>query len=373
MRCDFNVPQDGNRITDDGRIKAALPTIQYLLEKGGKLVLCSHMGRPDGQVNPKYSLVNVAARLQKLLGRDVPLIEDCIGSAVDQAKAGLQEGDVILLENLRFHPEEEANDKSFAKKLAKGCDVFVNDAFGTAHRAHASTEGVTRYLPAYAGFLIEKEIEFLGSVIEDPEKPFVVVLGGAKVADKIPVIERLLPLADKILIGGGMAFTFLKAKGLDIGKSLLDEKSLDFVTNLMAKHPDKLMIPADVNTVQEITEDALNRVVPVYKIPRSSIGVDIGPLTAGRYMQVIMEAKTVIWNGPMGIFEILQFSQGTRAIAEAMSESSAITVVGGGDTAAAIEFFKMSDQVSHVSTGGGASLEFLEGRELPGISSLLDA
>jgi len=378
VRVDFNVPQDETgAITDDRRIRAALPTIQYLIAQNARVILASHLGRPKGGPTPKYSLAPVAARLSELLGRPVPLAPDSVGDAVKALVDALRDSDVLLLENVRFYPEEEANDPVFAQKLASLADVFVNDAFGTAHRAHASTEGVAHHLPAVAGFLLKKELDYLGSNVDDPKRPFVAILGGKKVEDKIPVIESLLPKVDTLIICGGMAYTFFKAKGYEIGKSLLDAKSLDFVTKVLADAGDKLMLPVDVTIVDgnpfDANPDALHTdVVGVDKIPAGWEGVDIGPVSVKAFTVVIAGAQTVIWNGPAGIFEVDRFAQGTRGIAQALADSHATTIVGGGDSAAAVEKLGYADKMTHISTGGGASLEFLEGKTLPGVAALQD-
>ena len=378
VRVDFNVPQDDTgAITDDRRIRAALPTIQYLVEHNARVILASHLGRPKGGPTPKYSLKPVAERLSALLGKTVPLAPDSVGPEVQTLVDGLKDGDVLLLENVRFYPEEEKNDPEFAKKLASLAEVYVNDAFGTAHRAHASTEGVAHDLPAVAGFLLKKELDYLGSNVENPERPFVAILGGAKVKDKIPVIESLLPKVDTLIICGGMAYTFFKAKGYEIGKSLLDTGSLEFVTKVLAEASDKLLLPVDVLVADgnpfDGGADALNvKTVPVDEIPADWEGVDIGPVTVKAFTAAIQGAKTVIWNGPAGIFEFDRFAQGTKGIAQALADSSAITIVGGGDSAAAVEKLGFADQITHISTGGGASLEFLEGKVLPGVAALQD-
>lgn len=372
VRCDFNVPLENGEISDDRRIVEALPTIRYLLDHGASVILASHLGRPKG-VSPEFSLAPVARRLSELLGREVSLLPDSIGEAVEARIRVMTPGEVVLLENVRFHPEEEANDAAFAGALASLADVYVNDAFGTAHRAHASTEGVARILPAYAGFLIEKEIEFLGRALENPGRPFVAVLGGAKVKDKIAVIDSLLPKVDRLLIGGGMAFTFLKSRGLEIGRSLLDADSLSYAASVLSSAGSKIMLPVDVVVARELSETAATEIVSVETIPADAIGADIGPRSAVQFADVVRQAGTVIWNGPMGVFEMKPFEAGTRAVAGALAECSGTTIVGGGDSAAAIELFGFADKVSHVSTGGGASLEFLEGKELPGIAALQDA
>jgi len=373
VRCDFNVPLDENRnITDDIRIREAVPTIKYLLDHGAAVVLCSHLGRPRGKVVEEMRLTPVAARLSELLGKPVKALDDCVGPAVEAAVAAMKPGDVILLENLRFHAEEEKNDPEFAKQLAKLGDVFVNDAFGTAHRAHASTAGVADYLPAVAGFLMKKEIDFLGSAVQNPKRPFVAILGGAKISDKIGVIENLLSKADVLLIGGGMANTFLKARGLEMGDSLVEEGSLDQARELMAKGGDKLVLPVDVVVADAFSADAHKKTVPVDQVQPGWRVLDIGPETVKLFADKIAGAQTVVWNGPMGVFEMEPFAQGTFAIARALAESGATTIIGGGDSAAAVEQSGLADRITHISTGGGASLEFLEGIELPGIAVLDD-
>lgn len=372
VRCDFNVPLENGRITDDRRITEALPTIKYLLENGAAVILASHLGRPKG-VTPEFSLAPVANRLSELLGFSVPLVHDCVGPETRATCESLKPGQVVLLENVRFHPEEEKNDPTFAKELASNADSYVNDAFGTAHRAHASTEGVAHILPGVAGFLIEKELEYLGKAITDPQRPFMAILGGSKVKDKIAVIESLLPKVDKLLIGGGMAFTFLKAQGHEIGKSLLDESNIDFCRGLLSSQANKIVLPVDVVAAKELSDSAQTEVVTVSDIPADAIGADIGPASCSHFGEVVRGAKTVVWNGPMGVFEMKPFEGGTRAVAQAMAGCPGTTIVGGGDSAAAIEKFGLADKVSHVSTGGGASLEFLEGKVLPGIAALQDA
>ena len=378
VRVDFNVPQDETgRITDDRRIRAALPTIQYLIQHKVRVILASHLGRPKGGPDPKFSLQPVATRLAELLGQPVPLAPDSIGEAVKAQVDGLQDGDVLLLENVRFYPEEEKNDPAYAEKLAGLAELYVNDAFGTAHRAHASTEGVAHHLPAAAGYLLQKELAYLGNTVNDPQRPFVAILGGAKVKDKIPVIESLLPKVDSLIICGGMAYTFFKAKGYEIGKSLLDSNSLDFVTRLMAEAGDKLMLPVDTVAVDGNpfggSPDSLHAVtVASDKIPADYEGVDIGPVSIRAFAAVIQGAKTVIWNGPAGIFEIDRFAEGTKGIAQALADSPATSIVGGGDSAAAVEKLGFADRITHISTGGGASLEFLEGKTLPGVAALQD-
>lgn len=372
VRCDFNVPLENGAITDDIRITASLPTLNLLRENGAALILASHLGRPKGGPDPKASLAPVAARLSELMGLPVKLLPDCIGEEVEAACAALQPGEVVLLENVRFHPEEEKNDPAFAAALARLADVYVNDAFGTAHRAHGSTEGIAHHLPAYAGLLIEKEINYLGAALDAPKRPFVAIMGGAKVADKIPVIESLLPKVDTLIIGGGMAYTFFKAQGWEIGTSLLDADSLEFCAQLLRDHGDKILIPTDTVVAPKFAPDAPPYVVSSNMIPADQMGLDIGPDTRTRFSETIRNAGTVVWNGPMGVFEFDAFAAGTIAVAQALAESEAVTIVGGGDSAAAVEKFGFADRVSHVSTGGGASLEFLEGKVLPGIAALLD-
>lgn len=372
VRCDFNVPLDGERITDDRRIESALPTIQHILKAGGSAILCSHLGRPKGQRVPEMSLAPVAKRLSEMLDQDVKLLPDCVGAEVAAACQDLKPGQAVLLENLRFHDEEEANDADFAKQLASVADVFVNDAFGTAHRAHASTEGVTHYLPSVAGYLIEKEIEHLGAALENPARPLVAIMGGAKISDKIKVIDNLLAQSDRLLIGGGMAFTFIKAQGYEIGKSLLDAESLDYAAGLLRDHGSQIVLPTDVVVAAEFSAEAPTQVVGIDAIPADWLGLDIGPDSSRAFAFEISKAGTVLWNGPMGVFEMPPFAEGTKAVANAMAECDGVTIVGGGDTAAAAEKFGVAEQMTHVSTGGGASLEFLEGRELPGIAALQD-
>ncbi len=384
VRVDFNVPQDeAGTITDDRRITAALPTINYLLQKNAAVILMSHLGRPKGKVAEKYSLKPVAARLSELVGRPVALLGHAGGdgeNALKQAVDAVAPGQVALLENLRFVASEEANDALLSQELAAIGDVYVNDAFGAAHRAHASTEGVARVMrnrqkPAVAGFLMRKELDFLGGAVTTPTRPFVAILGGKKVEDKIPVIESLLPKVDKLLIGGGMAYTFYKANGLEIGKSLLDESSLDFCKRVLTEGHGKIELPNDCVVAPDFNNDAPHTTVKVAQIPADQEGLDIGPETVARFAAVIEGAKTVIWNGPMGVFEMPNFAIGTRAIAEALAhatEAGATTIVGGGDSAAAVEQMGFADRMSHISTGGGASLEFLEGKELPGVAALDD-
>ena len=382
VRCDFNVPLDENKhITDENRIQGALPTIQYLVKNGAKVILCSHMGRPKGEFNMKYSLAPVAARLSELLGQEVKLAKDVIGPDAQALAAGMKDGEVILLENVRFHKEEEKNDPEFAKALASLAEVYVNDAFGTAHRAHASTEGVSHYLhPSVAGYLIGKELSVMGGALEHAEKPFVAILGGAKVADKISVIENLIEKVDTLIIGGGMAYTFLKAKGYGVGKSLLDESRIDYCKDMMAKAEAKgvkILLPVDTVCIKEFPSpiDAPVDTVTVDadQIPEDMEGCDIGPKTCDLFADTVKAAKTVIWNGPMGVFENPVLAKGTLVVAQALADSDAVTIVGGGDSAAAITQMGFADKVTHVSTGGGASMEFLEGKTLPGVACLDEA
>ena len=377
VRCDFNVPLDENKnITDETRINAALPTIKYLLDNGAAVILCSHLGRPKGEFNMKYSLAPVAKRLSEKLGFEVKLAKDVIGSDAKKLAAEVKPGEAILLENVRFQPEEEKNDPAFAKELASMADLYVSDAFGTVHRAHASTAGVAAYLPAVAGFLIGKELDFLGSAVENPKRPFVAILGGAKVKDKIGVITNLLEKVDTLIIGGGMAYTFQKAMGKEIGKSLLDEERIDLAKDLMEKAKAKgvkLLLPVDNVCGSDFSNDCNIITVDADQgIPADYEGMDIGPKSVKLFSDAIKEAKTVVWNGPMGVFEFPNFAKGTLAIATAMAESDAITIIGGGDSAAAVTQMGLADRMSHISTGGGASLEFLEGKTLPGVACLED-
>ena len=375
VRCDFNVPLDGAAITDEKRIVEALPTIRYLKEAGARVILCSHLGRPKGKADPKYSLAPVAARLGELLGCPVPLAADVTGESARSLADSLRDGEVMLLENVRFDPREEKNDPAFARELASLAELYVNDAFGTAHRAHASTAGVADYLPAVCGFLIEKELSFLGGALEEPARPFAAILGGAKVSDKIGVIRSLLAKVDSLLIGGGMAYTFIKAQGGQIGGSLCEEDKLDLARELLAEAEEKgvrLLLPVDTVIADAFREDAATRVVPAGQIPDGWQGLDIGPETRALFAAEVKQAATVVWNGPMGVFEMKPFAAGTEAVAKAMAESDAVTIIGGGDSAAAAAQMGVADRIRHISTGGGASLEFLEGLELPGIACLED-
>ena len=373
VRVDFNVPLADGRVSDDTRIKAHLPTLTALREAGAKIALVSHLGRPKGTVNLKYTLEPVGEELAKLTGWPVRFVSDCIGEKVDEAVADWKDGEVLLLENVRFHPEEEKNDMEFAKKLVKNFDVFVMDAFSAAHRAHASTRAAAELIPSFSGKLIDREITMLSAARDEPKKPFVLILGGAKVSDKIAVVENMLKKADTILIGGGMAFTFLKAQGLEIGKSLCETEKLDFAAKMLEEAKAlgvKILLPVDAIVAPEFKADAPAKAVKADAIPQDEMGLDIGPETAELFAKEILAAKTVLWNGPMGVFEMPAFAKGTEAVAQALAGATAngaLTVVGGGDSAAAIALFKMEDKVSHVSTGGGASLEFFEGKSLPGI------
>ena len=374
-RCDFNVPMQDGVITDIKRITGAMPTIKYLSEHGAKVILCSHMGRPKGEFNMKYSLAPVAAKISELLGKPVIMATDVIGEDAKAKAAALKDGDVMLIENVRFHKEEEKNDPEFAKELASMADIFVNDAFGTAHRAHASTEGVSHYLPSVCGFLIEKELEIMGGALEHPQHPFVAILGGAKVSDKIGVINNLIDKVDTLVIGGGMAYTFLSAKGFSIGSSLCEADKLDLANELLAKAAEKgvdLLLPVDNRLGDKYDPDCEFMLVHSDEIPDGWMGLDIGPATEELYACAIKDAKTVVWNGPMGVSEWDKFASGTRAVAQAVADSGAISIIGGGDSAAAIEKLGFADKVTHISTGGGASLEFLEGLVLPGIACLED-
>ncbi|WIV13934.1 phosphoglycerate kinase [Proteiniborus sp. MB09-C3] len=378
VRCDFNVPMnDKGEITDDRRIRSALPTIEYIINNGGKAIVMSHLGRPKGEPNPKYTLEPVAKRLGELLNKEVIFAKDDMvaGETAKEIVNNMKDSDVVLLENTRFRKEEEKNGEEFAKQLASLGDMFVNDAFGTAHRAHASNVGLSSQLPSASGYLVKKEIEIMGKAMSNPERPFVAILGGAKVSDKINVIENFLDKVDSLLIGGGMAYTFLKAQGLEIGKSLVEEDKIELAKELMEKARDKkvnLVLPLDVVVAKEFNNETEFKTVDINNIPKDMMGLDIGEKAIRVFSEIIKEAKTILWNGPMGVFEMPNFAKGTNAIAKAMAESNGVTIVGGGDSAAAVEQAGLDDKMTHVSTGGGASLEFFEGKVLPGIAAIED-
>ena len=378
VRCDFNVPTDGEgNITDDRRIRGALPTIEYLAENGAKVILASHMGRPKGKPDPAFSLGMVANRISELLGKEILFVSEpeVTGPKTKAAAEALRAGEILLIENVRYRAEETKNEEAFTKELASLAEIFVNDAFGTAHRAHCSTAGIAAYLPAVGGFLMEKEIRFFGDMLKAPERPFTAVMGGAKVGDKIPLIENLIEKVDRIIVGGGMAYTFLKAKGYEIGTSLLEEDKVEMTLALMKKAEEKgveFLLPVDVVCADEFKNDSACGVYPADAMPADRMGLDIGPETRKLYEEAVVNSRTVVWNGPMGVFEMENFAHGTRAIAVAMNKCEGITVVGGGDSAAAVREFDLEDNISHISTGGGASLEFLEGKDLPGVTCLMD-
>lgn len=374
-RVDFNVPMEEGKVTDDTRIRAALPTIEYMTGKGAKVILASHLGRPKGEVKEDMRLTAAGEQLSELLGKPVRKLDASVGEEVEQAIAAMKDGDILLLENVRFNPGEEKNDAELAKQFAELADVFVNDAFGTAHRAHASTAGIAQYIPGVLGFLLEKELDVLGKALSDPERPFTAIIGGAKVKDKIGVIDNLLDKVDNLLIGGGLSYTFTRAQGHQTGDSLVEEDKVELAKSFIQKAKEKdvnLYLPTDAVVANAFSVVAETKIVSVGEISEGWMGLDIGPETAERYKQVILDSKFVIWNGPMGVFEMEPFANGTKTVADAMAETAAYTVIGGGDSAAAVEKFEVADKMDHVSTGGGASLEFMEGKELPGVAVLED-
>ncbi|WP_107949330.1 phosphoglycerate kinase [Lysinibacillus parviboronicapiens] len=375
VRVDFNVPMADGAITDETRIRAAIPTIEYLVEQGAKVILASHLGRPKGEVNEGMRLTAVGIRLAELMGKSVTKLDESIGEVVEAAVANMQDGDIVLLENVRFHAGEEKNDPALAAQFASIADIYVNDAFGAAHRAHASTEGIAKHIPAVSGFLMQKELDVLGKALSNPERPFTAIIGGAKVKDKIGVIESLLEKVDHLIIGGGLSFTFIKAQGYDVGNSLLEEDKIELAKSFIEKANAKgvqLHMPIDAVVANEFSKDADTKIVDVNAIPSDWMGLDIGPKTAEKYAEVIKNSKLIIWNGPMGVFEMDKFANGTKTVAQAMATTNGYTVIGGGDSAAAVEKFEVANNMDHISTGGGASLELMEGKELPGIVALND-
>ncbi|WP_107925252.1 phosphoglycerate kinase [Lysinibacillus parviboronicapiens] len=375
VRVDFNVPMADGAITDETRIRAAIPTIEYLVEQGAKVILASHLGRPKGEVNEGMRLTAVGIRLAELMGKSVTKLDESIGEVVEAAVANMQDGDIVLLENVRFHAGEEKNDPALAAQFASIADIYVNDAFGAAHRAHASTEGIAKHIPAVSGFLMQKELDVLGKALSNPERPFTAIIGGAKVKDKIGVIESLLEKVDHLIIGGGLSFTFIKAQGYDVGNSLLEEDKIELAKSFIEKANAKgvqLHMPIDAVVANEFSKDADTKIVDVNAIPSDWMGLDIGPKTAENYAEVIKNSKLIIWNGPMGVFEMDKFANGTKTVAQAMATTNGYTVIGGGDSAAAVEKFEVANNMDHISTGGGASLELMEGKELPGIVALND-